>query len=369
VSDYPLRTSRWIQWNEIIQIGKLVTLPAVCLGPPESKFHDYHSIYKTLTFVYAFLNFLKEAAAAGYTVVLCFIGIEGAVTRFPRTLRNLAVNLLKYLWAPDGGIVSLFYQFDRRSRGRGCNAAPASNTYLYHGRQRPDMQTVQLSVRRQRRRLAALREMRDALVPEMRPRTRSVFQLRGRNAHGGMMSVAGLAPVFAALLAAAAAQAAPAHLNGFELEGSLVPAADIHRGGPPKDGIAALTDPRFVSAADAKLSPEDRVVGVALGGVAKAYPIRILNWHEVVNDAFAGRRIAVTYCPLCGTAMVFDAVAGGRRRAFGVSGLLYNSDVLLYDRESESLWSQVLKRAVSGPEKGTALTQIPARHTTVTMHA
>ncbi|PJA16725.1 MAG: hypothetical protein CO113_15630 [Elusimicrobia bacterium CG_4_9_14_3_um_filter_62_55] len=183
------------------------------------------------------------------------------------------------------------------------------------------------------------------------------------------MSVAGLAPAFAALLAAVSAQAAPARLNGFDLEGSLVPAADIHRGGPPKDGIPALSDPRFVAAADAELSPEDRVVGVASGGVAKAYPIRILNWHEVVNDAFGARRIAVTYCPLCGTAMVFDAVAGGRRRAFGVSGLLYNSDVLLYDRESESLWSQVLKRAVSGPEKGTALTQIPARHTTVTMHA
>lgn len=178
------------------------------------------------------------------------------------------------------------------------------------------------------------------------------------------MRPAGLAPAFIAAFAVAWAQAAPARFNGFDLKDSLIPAEDVHRGGPPRDGIPALTDPRFVAAAEARLSPQDRVVGVTLGGTAKAYPIRILNWHEIVNDALAGRRIAVTYCPLCGTAMVFDAEAGGRRREFGVSGLLYNSDVLLYDRESESLWSQVMKRAVSGPAKGLALRQIPARHTT-----
>lgn len=153
-------------------------------------------------------------------------------------------------------------------------------------------------------------------------------------------------------------------LNGFDLTGALVPREEVMRGVPARDGIPALTDPRFVTAAQAGLSPEDRVVGVSLGNAAKAYPIRILNWHEVVNDAVGGRRIVVSYCPLCGTAMIFDAVAAGRRREFGVSGLLYNSDVLLYDRESESLWSQVMRQAVSGPVKGAPLVQLAARHTT-----
>ena len=161
------------------------------------------------------------------------------------------------------------------------------------------------------------------------------------------------------------AQAADSErLNGFDLTGALIPREEFMRGGPARDGIPALTDPRFVAAAQAPLAPEDRVVGVRLGNAAKAYPIRILNWHEVVNDAVAGRRIVVSYCPLCGTAMVFDAVAGGRHREFGVSGLLYNSDVLLYDRESQSLWSQVMRKAVSGPVKGAPLVQIAARHTT-----
>jgi hypothetical protein len=158
--------------------------------------------------------------------------------------------------------------------------------------------------------------------------------------------------------------AASSKLNGFDLRGALIPAKDIHRGGPPRDGIPALTDPRFVTASKSGLTGRDRVLGVFLGGIAKAYPIRILNWHEIVNDALGGQRIAVTYCPLCGTAMVFASEAAGRRRSFGVSGLLYNSDVLLYDRESGSLWSQVMKQAVSGPVKGAPLQQIPARHTT-----
>jgi len=177
-----------------------------------------------------------------------------------------------------------------------------------------------------------------------------------------MRKVAFLAALIAAFGSARAA--ASGSLNGFNLTGALIPREQIMRGGPPRDGIPALTDPRFVTAAQAELAPEDRVVGVRLGNAAKAYPIRILNWHEVVNDAVAGRRIVVSYCPLCGTAMVFDAEAGGRRREFGVSGLLFNSDVLLYDRQTKSLWSQIMRKAVSGPAKGTSLLQLPARHTT-----
>lgn len=152
--------------------------------------------------------------------------------------------------------------------------------------------------------------------------------------------------------------------NGFDLEGSLVPVDEIHRGGPAKDGIPALDDPRFVEpdAADF-LSDADRVLGLVHAGIAKAYPIAIMNWHEVVNDRFGETPVAVTYCPLCGTGVAFEARHGGQDLEFGVSGLLYNSDVLLYDRQTDSLWSQLLMQAVTGPAKGRRLAPLPLEHT------
>ena len=153
--------------------------------------------------------------------------------------------------------------------------------------------------------------------------------------------------------------------NGFDLQGSLVPAKEIRHGGPPRDGIPALDQPRFIPAASASyLKPDDRVLGMELNGIVKAYPIRILDWHEIANDDFNGQPVVVTYCPLCGTGMAFSAQIGESRTTFGVSGLLYNSDVLLYDRQTDSLWSQLLGKAITGPLKGTELTLIPLRHTT-----
>ena len=151
--------------------------------------------------------------------------------------------------------------------------------------------------------------------------------------------------------------------NGFDIRGALIPAQAIQRGGPPRDGIPAIDRPRFVPAAQSGLADGDRVLGLALGGVARAYPVRILNWHEIVNDRIDGRPVAVTYCPLCGTGVAFDARIAGRDAVFGVSGLLYNSDVLLYDRSSESLWSQLMAQAISGPLKGTKLQPLPMAHT------
>ena len=161
-----------------------------------------------------------------------------------------------------------------------------------------------------------------------------------------------------------ATPAAPS-LNGFDLSDTLVPAREILRGGPPRDGIPALDAPRFLSAAEAarEVKDDDRVLGLALGGEAHAYPIAIMNWHEIVNDTIAGLPVVVTYCPLCGSGIAFERRIDGRTRRFGVSGLLYNSDVLLYDRESESLWSQLLGRAVSGPMKGRRLVPIALEHT------
>lgn len=167
-----------------------------------------------------------------------------------------------------------------------------------------------------------------------------------------------------ALALAGNAAAAPT-LNGFDLAGALVPPEDILLGGPPKNGIPAVDRPRFLPAAQAKfLAPDDRVLGMRRNGVAKAYPIAILNWHEIVNDEFGGEPVVVTFCPLCGSGMAFLATVGGKRLDFGVSGLLYNNDVLLYDRETQSLWSQLLTRAVTGKFKGTSLVPIPITQTT-----
>ena len=167
----------------------------------------------------------------------------------------------------------------------------------------------------------------------------------------------------AAGLASVASPAAARSLNGFDLRGALVPVEAIEAGGPPRDGIAAIDHPKYVVAERAGLAGTDRVLGLALGGVARAYPVRILNWHEIVNDRIGEQPVAVTYCPLCGTGIAFDARVAGQAASFGVSGLLYNSDVLLYDRGTESLWSQILGRAVTGPLKGTGLRSIPLTHT------
>lgn len=166
-----------------------------------------------------------------------------------------------------------------------------------------------------------------------------------------------------ALLSAALGTAAEV-INGFDLTDLSVERALVLKGGPPRDGIPALTDPAFVPADKAGLKAGDRVIGVAYNGVAKAYPLAIMNWHEVVNDLFAGRPVVVTYCPLCFTSMAFLAERNGKRQTFGVSGLLYNSDVLLYDHATDSLWSQISQRAVSGPLNGTPLTLLPTHSTT-----
>jgi len=153
-------------------------------------------------------------------------------------------------------------------------------------------------------------------------------------------------------------------LNGFDLKGALIPVKAIEQGGPPRDGIPSIDNPRFVGAARSGLKDGDRVLALARNGVARAYPVRILNWHEVVNDQIGNEAVAVTYCPLCGTGMAFDArVASSTASSFGVSGLLYNSDVLLFDRGTESLWSQLLEQAVAGPLKGARLTPVPLTHT------
>lgn len=156
-------------------------------------------------------------------------------------------------------------------------------------------------------------------------------------------------------------------LSGWDFSRLSVPREAIVSGGPPKDGIPAIDHPRFVFAHQDGtdfLKDTDRVLGLEIGGKAKAYPIKILNWHEIVNDKLGGKAVVITFCPLCGTGMVFSREIRGSALTFGVSGLLYQSDVLLYDRQTESLWSQIKMEAVAGTMTGTPLTLLPSTHTT-----
>lgn len=163
-----------------------------------------------------------------------------------------------------------------------------------------------------------------------------------------------------ALLLAAEVSAEPVR-NGFRLEPASVPTAEILSGGPPRDGIPALQDPERVPAAKAPWDDDEMVIGVERNGEAAAYPIAILVWHELANDELGGDPILVSYCPLCGTGMVFDRRVDGKARRFGVSGLLYQSDMLLYDHETESLWSQISSEAVTGKALGRRLSLLRSR--------
>jgi hypothetical protein len=152
--------------------------------------------------------------------------------------------------------------------------------------------------------------------------------------------------------------------NGFDLSESLIPPKDILQGGPPRDGIPSIEKPKFVAASEADfIKPTDRVIGITINGESRAYPINILNWHEIVNDEIKGVPVSITYCPLCGTGLVYQSKMNGQVLKFGVSGLLYNSDVLLFDRQTETLWSQILSKAISGPMKGQKLAMIPSSQT------
>lgn len=137
---------------------------------------------------------------------------------------------------------------------------------------------------------------------------------------------------------------------------------EILSGGPPKDGIPALSDPKFRKASsETRISPREPVITLEIKGqTPRAYPIRYLTWHEIVNDKVGGVPVAVTFCPLCNSGMVFDRRVGGKLRSFGVSGKLRNSDMVMYDRETESWWQQAIGTGIVGSHKGDVLKQLPS---------
>jgi hypothetical protein len=159
-----------------------------------------------------------------------------------------------------------------------------------------------------------------------------------------------------------------------------VPTSELVRAAR-RDEIPAITEPAFGPDWDeivltdvwwgtgeefeftVELLPDDRIVGVVRDGRARAYPLKMLNWHEVVNDEFDGP-LLVTFCPLCGSAITAERVVDGRATTFGVSGLLYRSNLVLYDVRTESLWAQLLAKAIRGPLTGSTLRLVPSELTT-----
>lgn len=137
---------------------------------------------------------------------------------------------------------------------------------------------------------------------------------------------------------------------------------EIMSGGPPKDGIPSIDNPKFVSVASVdNLAPTEPVIGLVVQDEARAYPLRILTWHEIVNDVVGGKPITVTYCPLCNSAIVFDRTLEGQVLEFGTTGKLRNSDLVMYDRTTESWWQQFLGEAIVGEMTGKKLTMLPSR--------
>ena len=137
---------------------------------------------------------------------------------------------------------------------------------------------------------------------------------------------------------------------------------EILSGGPPKDGIPALSDPDMIAVGDeARIAPREPVITLELPGeVPRAYPIRYLTWHEIVNDTVGGIPVAVTFCPLCNSGLVFDRRIDEGVLSFGVSGKLRNSDMVMYDHETESWWQQAIGIGIVGHFTGRALVQLPA---------
>lgn len=144
---------------------------------------------------------------------------------------------------------------------------------------------------------------------------------------------------------------------------SLIDLSELRRGGPPKDGIPSIDRPQFIQQGEAEswLSDKEPVISLVYQGEARAYPLQILMWHEIVNDRIAGEPVLVTFCPLCYSALVFKRTLDGEEHEFGVSGFLRHSDLVMFDRKTETLWQQFNGKAIVGDYVGKKLDQIPSQ--------
>jgi hypothetical protein len=171
------------------------------------------------------------------------------------------------------------------------------------------------------------------------------------------------APVTVAQRPAGPREDVPSALENPTADGLPTPLVDpveIISGGPPPDGIPPIDEPRFLPTDEVSfLADDEPVLALEIGGEARAYPVQVLIWHEIVNDTVAGVPVSVTYCPLCNTAVAIDRRVGERVLSFGTSGSLYRSALVMYDRQTESLWSHFTGRAIAGVLTGTELDTHP----------
>ncbi len=145
----------------------------------------------------------------------------------------------------------------------------------------------------------------------------------------------------------------------------LIPVEQVLSGGPGPDGIPSVDSPQFEKASEVTyLEDNDLVLGIKMGDIIRAYPHPILDWHEIINDVIDGKAVAITYCPLTGTGIAWDANINGSNTTFGVSGLLYNSNLMPFDRTSNSLWSQMRLDCVNGTLISEVVETIPLVETT-----
>jgi len=140
----------------------------------------------------------------------------------------------------------------------------------------------------------------------------------------------------------------------------LIDVGELRSGGPPPDGIPPIDEPRFLDAAAVSfLEDSEPVLALEIAGDARAYPLQIMTWHEIVNDTVGDVPVGVTYCPLCNTAIAFDRRLDDRVLSFGTSGMLFNSALVMYDRQTESLWSHFTSQALAGVLTGERLATFP----------
>ena len=190
----------------------------------------------------------------------------------------------------------------------------------------------------------------------------------GDHSAGMMKKIFAIAVLFALAvpaLAAAQGRPDPAWLTEFpktDFKKTSILFSEIVTDGPRRDQIPPVTDPKYIQAADDKdLGPMEPVISVIINGDARAYPLRILLWHEIVNETIGGVPVLVSYCPLCNSGVVFDRRLGGRILNFGNTGRIRHFDMVMYDKETESWWQQFLGEAMIGALTGQQMKLIPAR--------
>ena len=169
--------------------------------------------------------------------------------------------------------------------------------------------------------------------------------------------------LLAAIAAPARAQMPPTgEFPKTDFEKRIVDLSEFMSGGPPRDGIPAVDEPRYTSTEDAAqwLDPDEPVIAAEIDGEARAYPLQILIWHEIANDSLGGTPIAVTFCPLCNSAIVFDRRLDGEVLDFGTTGRLRLSDLVMYDRQTETWWQQLTGTGLIGEHAGRELVRLPA---------